>query len=451
MTAMLPSFWLPPPEVFVLSIVNPPIDDAVQDLETFDYIAATLSCVFYLGVQLRFLMFAISVLRSQRLYQMRGTHGDDKGRSSRFLLASIIISALYFVGGFMYIVAFGLRLRSLRRLVYVAASSGFDNGDPYQVCGGHRFCLNTSYEFYWSNIKYDTAIACMMQIMVHLADCMLIYRCYIVFSDKLWVFVLSGIPFVVSLGAKHTLHYPSLLIRYDTAGFSLGSFGEALHVIRTHGFASSSFQNNAALNIAPHVFVGASVAVNVLVSASITIRVLCARRRSLRMTARVAQDLSMLSRSSAAPGTVQLESSRAQQSQISPNLDIESLSLDEISLPQTQTYANVSAFLWESAAPSAAWGILTFAVGMVGRDHYASTSKASLTIRMVWVNLTVMAPQMIALSVIQRQKQASKLRQLSTGYSNPTQKTLPSPITDSVSSSSSQTATMTRTRTLIER
>ncbi|KAF5334674.1 hypothetical protein D9611_011959 [Ephemerocybe angulata] len=435
MTAMLPSFWLPPPEVFVLSLVNPPggIDDAVEDFETFDYIAATLSCVFYLGVQLRFLMFAISVLRSQRLYQMRRTHGDDKGRSSRFLLASIIISALYFVGGFMYIVAFGLRLRSLHRLVYVVPSSGFDNGDPYQVCGGHRFCLNTSYEFYWSNIKYDTAIACMMQIMVHLADCMLIYRCYIVFFDKLWVFVLSGIPFVVSLG------------------FSLGSFGEALHVIRTHGFASSSFQNNAALNIAPHVFVGASVAVNVLVSASITIRVLCAHRRSLRMTARVAQDLSMLSRSSAAPGTVQLESSRAQQSQISPNLDIESLSLGEISLPQTQTYANVSAFLWESAAPSAAWGILTFAVGMVGRDHYASTSKASLTIRMVWVNLTVMAPQMIALSVIQRQKQASKLRQLSTGYSNPTQKALPSPRTDSVSGSSSQTATMTRTHTLIER
>ncbi|TEB21720.1 hypothetical protein FA13DRAFT_96451 [Coprinellus micaceus] len=179
MSLTLPEFWYP----FYVYYAQDPRDLFDYAQVVLDYPAAAFVCALALGFQIH---LAIPILQGMVISKrQRDTYG-----SSIVLFANAALAIACIITTTLYCVGFILMLQSLGQRPRVWPESPDHEpvtiDSPIFLTSGRRAILQM--------------VAVGMQFMVLLADTLLIYRCWVIFNGKKWVYVIPSLPYAISLG-----------------------------------------------------------------------------------------------------------------------------------------------------------------------------------------------------------------------------------------------------------
>ncbi|KAH6890931.1 hypothetical protein BKA70DRAFT_1572149 [Coprinopsis sp. MPI-PUGE-AT-0042] len=282
-------------------------------------------------------------------------------RSPKFSVVAVIVFILDLVALVLAIVAFSTKLFGAAKLAYYLP----EDQDQITSAFGYSCVLPELLEtcpLFYTNIpspiasRLDTALGAVLQAVVILADGLLLYRCFVIFRDKPWLYGTGGLVYLASIvipfvfaGLVYTYSGPD---RYPFNPVQLG-FGDVAISLNDIEVGTLKLLHVLILSIA------SSVLVNVLVTGAIAFRVIQAKRRWSKLKT----DL-----------------------------------VDERS-DWTIGKTTVLTILLEAALPPAILGVIICAMS-VSKLHNSNPTYTHF-LRVLWVSLTALAPQLIAVRVAQ--------------------------------------------------
>ncbi|KAF6753865.1 hypothetical protein DFP72DRAFT_1127531 [Ephemerocybe angulata] len=381
MAQFISDFWLPAPNVFALNVVDHSNMDRLYygDTHPIDYIVAAGICIILLAMQGCAVFNMMGVWRGSRARSTDHRHRPKPSPQEIVLYSTNGILALLFASAMaLYAAAFATRLWSLG---YISPRTGVDNPGseaPTQSTAagsfldcGKVFCFAFTPKY----PQWEVALTCIFQILLHLSDLLLVYRCYVVFQDRVWVYVLPLVPFVTSVGMS--IYGLVVLIRITTTHDVVATY---LSVFKGDDPDTILKSFNRLTSASIFVTVISSVLVNVFVTISIILRVFITRWRV---------------------GKIIISGLHHGDSERTPGASVDVVEGLHPSLTRCGegVYSTVSTLLVESAAPSAVFGLIAcFTTNPYNGSHHPM-ARARFSMRILWIGFTALAPQWIWIKV----------------------------------------------------
>lgn len=245
MALIRPSYWYP---AALSSTSSTFTGDASVIL---DYPAAVLICAWSLGIE------ASTVVPVARAL-IASIWGRTKGnRGSSLLIVTAVLAVMLAITGLLYCVGALLHLQLLGR------RPGLGGGVDLFASASVRSLQQQS-----AVVNQMAAVG--MQLMVILADVLLIYRCWIVFHQRKWICAIPCVPFVVSLALSF-----------------YGIVAVAQSPPTTNGAPAPKSATQAA---APFIATLSSVSVNIIVTTCISTEIIRSRRKLRKLLGGLGED-----------------------------------------------------------------------------------------------------------------------------------------------------------------
>lgn len=352
--SLVGDFWTHPNVLYHYALLDlglgPESFKAIQD----DLASIIIMAVF--SVLQSYLSF--NILR--HILQNQSSLPRSSRKSSTFSIVAVAVFVLYCAAAVLAIATFASKLSVAAKVNYWADERDIPPGTGYSCVLPDVFegCpLFYTYRPSPLASRLDTALGAVFQAVVILADGLLLYRCFLVFRDKPWLYGTGAVVYLASIVIP--LVYTGLM--YTQSGPM--TFNTDSGVEQGYGDISISLGDFNVGNLTLlHILVlsiGSSVLVNIIVTGSIAFRVIRARQRWTKLKS----DL------------VYVDGDR---------------SIDK---------STVITILLEAALPPAILGLFICGMSLSRIGKFSPTYTHSL--RVLWVSLIALAPQLIAVRVFQ--------------------------------------------------
>ncbi|KAH6918308.1 hypothetical protein BKA70DRAFT_1554396 [Coprinopsis sp. MPI-PUGE-AT-0042] len=316
MSAILASFWSHPYGSYsrMLTVEGTSKGGIVDDFVSVIFLS------LFTVVQAR---FCLKILR--RVFSRRKGEGQTSAASS-FAVISVMLFALYLPGALLLVAT----------IVHKISNAPFS---PYP---------NNAL------LVMETMCGGLFQLIIFLGDGLLLYRCYIVFSDAPIVYVTGILVYVVSAGISI-----AVLVYHIATGKYSWARRTSLEPVNPWNIDLG----NGSIIPSPAIIVlsaGSSVLVNLIVTISIASRIFLAKRQTKRLWNKLST-----------------------------------------SYTHRSSYGTAIAILLEAAVPPAIVGMVVTIVAIPLETSAARSDISSnpRSLRVLWVSLMCLAPQLIAIRV----------------------------------------------------
>ncbi|KAH6890930.1 hypothetical protein BKA70DRAFT_1327109 [Coprinopsis sp. MPI-PUGE-AT-0042] len=285
----------------------------------------------------------------------------DSRKSPKFSIVAVVVSILYLVASVLAMVTFATKLFGAAKVTYYQNESQIPDSVMYMCVLVELYETCPLFFTYIPSplaSQLDIALGAVFQAVVILADGLLLYRCFVVFKDKPWLYGMGGVVYLASIviplvfaGLVYTYGGPMTYNSFDPRQRGFGDITISLHEVHV---GTLTLLHVLILSIA------SSVLVNIMVAGSIAFRVIQAMRRWSKLKT----DL------------VYVQSDR------------------------TLGKSAVLTILLEAALPPAILGIIICFMS-VSKLYDPWNPTYTHFLRVLWVSLTALAPQLIAVRVAQ--------------------------------------------------
>ncbi|EAU92141.2 hypothetical protein CC1G_11426 [Coprinopsis cinerea okayama7 len=344
--------------------IDYPVQLLTRPVWLVDYTAAMIIATVFAVVQVMACAYtAPKIIRSSA--SQPHNHNSRFNRVNWWHATSVLIAILYIVSTVIYWVVYiqrytsvttlrGYNLTEEQTLDWFRANPEHEGVKMICIPGallldgseGARFCTMFKLEHNLLHYKaLEVTFATLVEMLILLADVILVYRCYVGFADLAWVYATAGVLFLLSLSGP--IMGIIALAKLASLGRNTDPWFEA-NFPQTGGYRFLAWHS-------PAVVIATSVAVNLFVTVAIVTRIMLARRkvRQLQLVGDVPKD----------------------------------------------PYLGISAILVESALPSAVFGVLAAVFPKVGK--VGAYININFSPRVLWIAFTALAPQLIIIRVLQ--------------------------------------------------